>query len=270
MDVLTRAADRAAAAVAAIPAHERGTEVGQGQGGDTTLVIDQDSEAAIVEVLEEAHASGLRFDLLSEELGTRSFDGDGLIVVVDPIDGSRNARRGLPDVAISIAVSDGPNLSDMRVGLLHHLGTGERVIAVRGEGVMVDGTPMRPRPYRGMWLVVAEGTSPRRLAAAMPHIPHANRIRSFGSLALSMEYVALGRMDGLVVLRPARIVDIAAAHLIAREAGVIVVDAHGHPLDAPITMEWRGALAIARVPDDVDALVAATRAGNAVARGDNT
>lgn len=264
--MLNRAADRAAAAVAAIPMHDRGTEVGKGKGGDTTLVIDRDAEAAIVATLEEAHAAGMRFDLVSEELGTRSFDGDGPVVVVDPIDGSRNARRGLPDVAISLAVSDGPDLSDVRVAVLHHLGTGERVTAVRGEGVMVDGEPMRERPYRGLWLVTAEGASPTRLAAAMPHLANVSRIRSLGSLALSMEYVALGRLDGLVVLRPGRIVDIAAAALIADEAGVIVLDEHGAPLDAPITMEWRGAFAIARVQDDVDVLVAATRAGNAGGR----
>lgn len=264
--MLNRAADRAAAAVAAIPMHDRGTEVGRGEGGDTTLVIDRDAEAAIVATLEEAHAAGMRFDLVSEELGTRSFDGDGAMVVVDPIDGSRNARRGLPDVAISLAVSDGPHLSDVRVAVLHHLGTGERVAAVRGEGVMVGGEPMRERRYRGLWLVTAEGASPTRLAAAMPHLANVSRIRSLGSLALSMEYVALGRLDGLVVLRPGRIVDIAAAALIADEAGVIVRDEHGAPLDAPITMEWRGAFSIARVQDDVDVLVAATRAGNAAGR----
>jgi len=246
--------------------HERGTEVGTGKGGDTTLVIDRDAEMAIVATLEDAHAAGMRFDLVSEELGTRSFDGDGAMVVVDPIDGSRNARRGLPDVAISLAVSDGPNLSDVRVAVLHHLGTGERVVAVRGEGVMVDGAPMRERRYRGLWLVTAEGASPTRLAAAMPHLAQVSRIRSLGSLALSMEYVALGRLDGLVVLRPGRIVDIAAAALIAREAGVLVLNEDGGQLDAPITMEWRGAFAIARVQDDVAALVAATRAGNEAGR----
>jgi fructose-1,6-bisphosphatase/inositol monophosphatase family enzyme len=140
------------------------------------------------------------------------------------------------------------------------------VVAVRGEGVIVDGEPMRERPYRGLWLVTAEGASPKRLAAAMPHLKKVSRIRSLGSLALSMEYVALGRLDGLVVLRPGRIVDIAAADLIAREAGVMVLDIDGEPLDAPITMEWRGAFSIARVQDDVEVLAAATRAGNATGK----
>ena len=115
MDVLTRAADEAAAAVALIPPHERGTEVGQGEGGDTTLVIDRDAEAAIITVLEAAHADGMCFDLISEEVGARAFDGDGALVIVDPIDGSRNARRGLPEFAVSLAVTDGPRLSDVRV-----------------------------------------------------------------------------------------------------------------------------------------------------------
>lgn len=260
MEVLTRAADRAEAAVAAIPPHERGTEVGQGEGGDTTLVIDRDAEAAIIGVLEEAHASGMRFDLVSEEVGERSFGGDGALVIVDPIDGSRNARRGLPDVAVSLAVTDGPRLSDVRVGLLRHLGTGETVVAVRGHGVMVQGEPMRERDYRGLWLAVVEGASPRRLRAAMEHLGHTSRIRSLGSLALSIEYVALGRLDGLAVLRPGRVVDIAAALLIAREAGVIVTDEHGMPLDAEADMDWRGAMAVARVPKDVAPLTAAVRA----------
>ncbi|MBM3664685.1 MAG: hypothetical protein FJW92_02680 [Actinobacteria bacterium] len=260
VDVLTRAADRAAAAVALIPPHERGTEVGQGEGGDTTLVIDRDAEAAIIEVLEQAHADGMRFDLISEEVGERSCGGDGALVIVDPIDGSRNARRGLPEFAVSLAVTDGPRLSDARVGLLRHLGTGETVVAVRGEGVMVDGHPMRTRDYRGLWLTVVEGASPRRLTAAMDHLAHANRIRSLGSLALSIEYVALGRLDGLAVLRPGRIVDIAAAVLIANESGVIVTDEHGMPLDAVADMDWRGAMAVARVPRDVAALTAAVRA----------
>jgi myo-inositol-1(or 4)-monophosphatase len=260
VEVLTRAADRAEAAVAAIPAHERGTEVGQGEGGDTTLVIDRDAETAIIGVLEEAHAAGMRFDLVSEEVGHRSFGGEGALVIVDPIDGSRNARRGLPDVAVSLAVTDGPRLSDVRVGLLRHLGTGETVVAVRGQGVMVDGEPVRERDYRGLWLAVVEGASPRRLRAAMEHLGHTSRIRSLGSLALSIEYVALGRLDGLAVLRPGRVVDIAAALLIAREAGVIVTDEHGMPLDAEATMEWRGAMAVARVPKDVAPLTAAVRA----------
>ncbi len=260
MEVLTRAADHAAAAVAAIPAHERGTEVGPGEGGDTTLVIDRDAEAAIIAVLEQAHEQGLRFDVLSEEVGHRSFGGGGTLVVVDPIDGSRNARRGLPEVAVSIAVTDGPRLSDARVGLLRHLGTGETIVAVRGQGVMVDGAPMRPREYRGLWLAVVEGASPRRLAAAMEHLGHASRIRSLGSLALAVAHVALGRLDGLAVLRPGRVVDIAAAMLIAREAGAIVTDEHGAPLDAGADMDWRGAMAVARVPGDVAPLTAAVRA----------
>lgn len=260
MQVLTRAADRATEAVAGIPPNERGTEVGRGKGGDTTLVIDRDAEAAIIGVLEQAREDGMRFDLMSEEVGERSFGGGGTLVIVDPIDGSRNARRGLPEFAVSLAVSDGPRLSDVRVGLLRHLGTGETIVAVRGEGVMVDGRPRELREYRGLWLVVVEGASPRRLAAALRHLGHASRVRSIGSLALSITYVALGRLDGLAVLRPGRIVDIAAATLVAREAGVIVTDEHGQPLDATADMDWRGAMAVARVPDDIHDLTAGVRA----------
>lgn len=262
MDAFTKAADRVARAVAAIPLADRAIGVGRGRGGDETLVIDRDAEDAVVSVLEEMHANGHRFDLVSEELGGRSFDGDGrALVVVDPIDGSRNARRGLPEFAVSLAISDGPRLSDVRVGLLRHLGNGETVIAVRGDGVRVNGTAHMPPDYRGLLLCLVEGASPRRLAAAVPYLADASRIRSMGSLALAMQYVALGRLDGLAVLRRARVVDVAAATLIIREGGAVIVDEDGEPFDAPIDMDWRGAFAVARDRADLGPLVKAVRAG---------
>lgn len=264
VDAFTEAADRVAQAVAAIPFADRAIGVGRGRGGDETLVIDRDAENAVVSVLEEMHGKGHRFDLVSEELGGRSFDGDGrTLVVVDPIDGSRNARRGLSEFAVSLAITDGPRLSDVRVGVLRHLGTGETVVAVRGDGVRVDGARHMPPDYLGLLLCLVEGASPRRLGAAVPYLADASRIRSMGSLALAMQYVALGRLDGLAVLRRARVVDVAAATLIIREAGAVIVDEDGEPFDAPIDIDWRGAFAVARDRDDLGSLVKAVRAGMA-------
>ena len=77
-----------------------------GQGGDDTTAIDAAAEDVVVRRLE---ALGLDLTLVSEELGLRTFGAGGeLRVVVDPIDGSVNAKRGIPYFSLSLAVVYGP------------------------------------------------------------------------------------------------------------------------------------------------------------------
>ena len=86
---------------------ERVREVGtRGEGGDRTLVIDADAEEAVFRELEALHDEGLRFTAVSEERGTIDFGDPDTLVVIDPIDGSVNAKRGLPHHSISIAVAE--------------------------------------------------------------------------------------------------------------------------------------------------------------------
>src|SRR4051812_18668678 len=88
---------------------ERVRETGnRGEGGDRTLVIDGDAEAAVFAELDRLHAGGARFTAVSEERGEVDYGDPGVLVVVDPIDGSMNAKRGLPHHSLSIAVADGP------------------------------------------------------------------------------------------------------------------------------------------------------------------
>src|SRR5204862_7646610 len=68
----------------------------RGEGGDRTLEIDALAEDAVFAERRILHAAGARFTVVSEEPGTVDFGGDGVVVVVDPIDGSLNAKRGLP------------------------------------------------------------------------------------------------------------------------------------------------------------------------------
>src|SRR5687768_14931310 len=85
---------------------ERARETGErGEGGDRTLVIDQAAEDAVFALLDELHGDGHRFCAISEERGVVDYGGTDVRVVVDPIDGSLNAKRGLPHHAISIAVA---------------------------------------------------------------------------------------------------------------------------------------------------------------------
>ena len=85
---------------------EREPRVGDGEGGDETTAIDAAAEEAVVRRLEEVEAG---FTLVSEELGERVFGdgGNGLRIVCDPIDGSMNAKRGIPFFSLSLAVASG-------------------------------------------------------------------------------------------------------------------------------------------------------------------
>src|SRR4051794_17562750 len=86
---------------------ERVKETGtRGEGGDRTLLIDEAAEDVVFEELERLYAEGARFTAVSEERGVVDFGGDGQWVVIDPIDGSVNAKRGLPHFALSIAVAE--------------------------------------------------------------------------------------------------------------------------------------------------------------------
>src|SRR3954447_184379 len=107
-------ADDVASAIALLPSrNEREEVVGQGHGGDDTTVVDRDAEAAAVARLEELHRGGVSFRLVWEGGGERACgDGEGWVVVLDPIDGSLNAKRRLPFYCVSMAVADGPMLDD--------------------------------------------------------------------------------------------------------------------------------------------------------------
>src|SRR5204862_3442206 len=116
---------------------EREPVVGAGEGGDDTVAIDAAAESAIVRRLE---AAGGDFTLISEELGERDFGSGGAThVVVDPIDGSLNAKRGIPFFALSVAVADGATMDDVHFGYVYDFGTGEDWTAERGGRAFLSG-----------------------------------------------------------------------------------------------------------------------------------
>jgi myo-inositol-1(or 4)-monophosphatase len=218
---------------------ERDRPVGIGEGGDETVAIDQAAEGAVVRRLEELHESGVDFTLVSEELGERSFGSAGALrVVVDPIDGSVNAKRGIPFFSLSIAVAVGSTMQDVVFGYVRDFGSGEEWTAERGNGAFLDGRPLAGvGPKDEIELLSFEATETRFVAAKAPaFLGLASRLRIMGSLALSLCHLAAGRVDAVVSLKPIRSVDIAAGQLLAREQGLTVdlpalASFDGAPLD---------------------------------------
>jgi myo-inositol-1(or 4)-monophosphatase len=245
--------DGVAAAVASVPRAHRADELGRGAGGDLTVAVDRAAEDAALAVLERLAGEGEGFTVVSEEVGERSYAGGGhWRLVIDPVDGSLNAKRGLPVYAFSVAVADGPSMADVALGYVYDLGNGEEWIARRGGGATVDGVPLGgSRPLERLQLVALEATRPEHLAPAADALTGiAERIRVLGSLALALCHLADGRVDAVASLRPrgARAVDIAAGQLLVREAGsaVALPDAPGPFGAAPLDLEGRSRIVAAR------------------------
>src|SRR4051794_9458501 len=213
---------------------EREPVVGAGLGGDDTTAIDQAAEEVILARVREAAGA-----VVSEEVGRI---GVGLpLLVVDPIDGSLNAKRGIPFFSLSIAVSEGETMDDVFFGFVHDFGSREEWTARRGEGAQLfrpgvagfaggassrqlDGEPLGAvRPKDEVEILSFEATRTSLVARDAPKVADlAHRLRIMGSLALSFCHLAAGRVDAVCSLKPARSVDIAAAQLLCRELGLAV------------------------------------------------
>jgi len=246
---------------------QRAVETGdRGEGGDRTLVIDEGAEHAVFAQLDALHAAGHRFTAVSEERGEIDYGGgaggDGIRVVIDPIDGSLNAKRLLPHYALSIAVADGPTMADVAFGYVFDFGAVEEWTATRGEGAQLDGVPLDPSlPERRagdgrLELLGIEQADPRHVAAAADELQAVTRrLRVIGAIAVTLCQVAATRLDGMVSLLNCRAVDAAAAQLIVREAGGHVAFPRcEEPLSAPLDVAPHSPVVAARSAETLAAL----------------
>ena len=255
-DWLAFCRDSAAAverALAELPTRtEREPVVALGEGGDETTAIDAAAESAVVSLLERLHAGGVEFTLVSEELGERSFGADGLRVVLDPIDGSMNAKRGIPFFSVSIAVADGAVMRDVFFAYVFDFGTREEWTARRGEGAFLNGERLDgPGPKEEVEMLSFEATTTELVAEQIADmVGIADRTRIMGSLALSLCHLAAGRVDGVCSLKPARSVDIAAAQLLVRERGLAIDLPDAPPFgEAPLDLAGRSRVVAAASPE---------------------
>jgi len=227
---------------------ERTVYEGVGEGGDRTLVIDRRCEDVVFAELERLAADGASFVAVSEERGEVAFgDGGADRVVIDPIDGSLNARRTLPSFAVSIAVASGPSMADVELGFVHDFGAGEEFLARRGAGAELNGKPIRVAPEGERLEVVGiESAEPEWSLPALEVLAgKVYRLRVVGAIAISAAYVGAGRFDAMLSLRSCRSVDAAAAQLVVREAGGAVAFGDGGLSAAPLDLEARYPIAAA-------------------------
>jgi myo-inositol-1(or 4)-monophosphatase len=211
---------------------EREPVVALGEGGDETTVVDARAEEVVLRHFEDV-------SVVSEEAG--EIDRGATVVVIDPIDGSLNAKRGIPFFSLSIAVADGRTMNDVHFGYVFDFGSREEWWAVRGEGAFLNGEPLRELPKETIEILAFEATQTSFVAErAASMVGVAYRLRIMGSLALSLCHLAAGRIDGVCSLKPARSVDIAAGQLLVRERGLAIDLFEAPPFGAaPLDVEGR-------------------------------
>jgi myo-inositol-1(or 4)-monophosphatase len=178
-------------------------------------------------------------------------------VVIDPIDGSLNAKRQLPFYSLSIAVASGDDMASVDFGYVTNFPTGEEWWAKRGEGAYLDGERLEPAEEdTPLEILGVESAHPWLVSAGADAIAEtrAHRLRMIGSIALSLCFVASARFDGMLCLRPSRSVDAAAGQLIARCAGAALEFAGGGLADAPLDLGARYDVAAARTANDLRVL----------------
>ena len=221
-----------------------------GAGGDLTLEIDKRAENAIIKSLESYNEPIV---IISEEIGKYFWDPVAKkriskfkssicsdFFIIDPIDGSTNAKRGIPFSCISVAYANGPKLNNIQVGAVFNIGTEDLYLAEKGMGAFCNNNPIKCSRAKRLANSVG-GTDIHIRDFCEPTINQKNdilklarKVRIMGSSALSICLVAAGSLDFYIDFRGiSRIVDFAAAYLIVKEAGGFFIDDKGKSISLP-------------------------------------
>jgi len=218
----------------------------RGAGGDISMNIDIVAENAIIETLEETNVDML---LISEEVGEK-FIGDKekakenqSVLIVDPIDGSNNAVRGLPYCSVSIAYAIGTKTSDINKGVILNLNTKDIYWAEKGKGAYLNERKIHVSDLDISQKCFFELNLPMKnlmkaLQDLTPLISRFYRMRILGSSALTLCQIASGSMEVFINLRNSnRLVDVAAGILIVKEAGGKLFSLGGAEIDRELSID---------------------------------
>lgn len=202
----------------------------KGASGDKTFTVDKRAEEVIFSSLESLNEP---LQIISEEFGIKDIGGaKGLRVVVDPIDGSKNAVTGIPLFSTSIAAAQGNTIGDIFLGYVINLISGDEFWAERGEGAFFNGVRIETQKTDECKMILYETRTPKNdIAKIMPLLTMFHRTRCLGSTALDLSYLALGSASAFVSPTPSRSFDFAGGWLLVKEAGGVFTDITGRPVE---------------------------------------
>ena len=216
-------------------------DFGRGAGGDISRNIDITAENTVLDYLKEINFECV---VLGEECGRVELSDDPKgFVIMDAIDGSANAVRGVPFFCSSLAYATENRLSSITDGVITNLSTGQMYSASQGKGAFMDDKQISV--YKGIPLykivgVNTSGASQEIMKKLQPVFENHSHTRHFGANALEMAMFAQGLIDIFIDLRDKiRIQDIAAGYIIVKEAGGLLLDEKFNSLDADLSYETR-------------------------------
>ena len=235
----------------------------EGAGGDVTFAIDEEAESFLESFLAE-RAPDVAFYSEDRGLVVPAGGEARVILVVDPIDGTRPAMAGLESCCVSVAAAplrEGVRMRDVEVACVVEIPSGVTFLAERGRGLL-EGPPVRlsanERLDRMFWTYGFRGRPARALTEVLAELIDASSVGGatfdLGSATFDMTRVITGQLDSYVEPGPLLVdevpgmreefervgggavlnnspYDLAAAALCVTEAGGIVTDARGRPLD---------------------------------------
>jgi fructose-1,6-bisphosphatase/inositol monophosphatase family enzyme len=211
-----------------------GKTVGISAGGSPTSYVDQVAENVALRILRK---SSVKVNLLSEEKGFVDFGGK-YVFVLDPVDGTRNAYRGIPFYSVSLGIGT-TAIRDLEYGVVKNIPTGDVFIAEKQHGAFLNNNPIQVCEVPSVDLLSSISLGKNYMTRA-GQLSRKGNVRSFGSASLEMCLVASGALDYYFVGKEVlRVVDIAASTLIVREAKGFVKTMSGKELDMGLNLVER-------------------------------
>lgn len=207
-----------------------GDKIYTGADGTATYRVDDEAEKAVLESLK-----GESLAVLSEEAGWVFLDKDpDHILVLDPLDGSTNAVRGIPFYCTSMALapfSHNARLEHVTAGVVMNLVTGDIFSAEKNKGAFFNASPIATSNKTGSDL-----TASLYLGGNYDVAASFSKVRAFGAVALELSLLAKGSIELLYDNRGIlKVTDVAAGNIIINEAGGVSTDHKGYPINPSIT-----------------------------------
>jgi len=212
-------------------------QMGRGAGGDMSRRIDIVAEKTVLDVVRRR---GIDATIVGEECGI--IEGKRGYLVMDAIDGTTNAVRGLPFYCCSLAYATEFRLSSVTDAAVIDLATGDLYYASNGKGAHLNKRKIAAKKSSDDAIVGINmsGMNPGVIEQLKPVLAQAKHVRQLGANALEMCFLARGFLDAYVDLRgKIRPTDIAGARLIAKEAGCSVRALDGSELDSDLDVTTR-------------------------------
>lgn len=213
-------------------------QMGRGAGGDMSRRIDLIAEKTVIDLVRKR---GVDATIIGEECGR--IEGRNGYIIMDAIDGTTNAVRGIPFYCCSLAYATDFRLSTVTDAAIIDLARGDLYYASKGRGAFLNGrriSAKKESPADPTIGINVSGVKPAVVERLAPVIADADHTRQFGANALEMCFLARGFLDAYVDLRgKIRPTDIAAGYLIAKEAGAKVYSDDGSDLESDLDVRTR-------------------------------